>query len=270
MISAIDAALQQINFAINPRILNLAFSSNSNESLDSLLKSFIAEQILPRCNLKGGKMVPITLRSEWAIPIHNEAGLSLFEIPYEYRDGREIIGVGEVNYRPTNVNGSVNVAAYGDSYGGPVQELTGHYQNSIYPAMQMLRSKIGADMGTGAPIAEAMAGNMVKLHPSNAAFVPWTVYCRLAYDSELTNLNSGAIDNFAKLTVVGLKLFCHNRIIYNLDAGQIEFGTPLESIRETVARWGDLHDEFEELLNKFSGSTVLDIHRITNLLRDAL
>lgn len=271
MIKAIDMALRHIEIEMSPRILNMVFVNKGNyHSVHEGIKNLVIyHHVIPDCNLKSGKVVTIELLKEWEVHVPNEA-FALFEIPASAREGREIVEVHSIKQKLWN--DTVNSV---DTGGAPMygnddifQGVPDHMIGMVASAGAMLRSK--TSIGTpNLPIPELM-GNMVKLHPSPRAWVSWLLDCRIAYDREMTNLNSSAILKFADICELAVKRYCYKTLVTELDAGAIVYGSDLAAIRDLVSRWGDMKTEYYEACVAFSKATKLDIRRLESLARWAI
>ena len=265
MINGMDTALRHIHDNIPERILQLIFTGGL--SLDEKIKEdVIYKTVLPDCNLKGGKVIPIELHSSWAKNVPNEP-FSLFEIPIEAREGRNIIEVHSVSENLSR--GSMG----GSDYAGacPSSSVNSFRQSGamIYATNAMLASKTLFNTGSRAPIVE-LQGNMVKLHPAPGRYIPWLLSCRVCYDTEMTNLNSAAIEKFADVCEAAVKRYCYNVLILGMDVGTIEFGADLPALKDIVTRWGDMKQEYNEACSAFAFGTKLDIRRFAPIARSMM
>lgn len=275
MINGNDIALRNIEAQIPARILELVFGTDNNAPIhENIKKDVIYKTVLPDCNLAGGKVLQIELQKEWARPLPQDP-YSLFEIPLEARAGRNIVEVHEISQKigrgPGTFHDQVNMN--GGSMGSANLELNCGSPNGQYmleATSRMLASKTtGVGGGYKYPIPEVM-GNMVKLHPSPTYFLPWTLTLRVCYDREMTNLNSSAIDKYAAVCVVATKRYCYNHLVIKLNAGFVEFGTELSSVKDIISQWSDLTELYEQYRISFSQATTMDMRRFEGLVRDMI
>lgn len=267
MINGMDVALRHIHAEIPRRILEIVF--REGYAIDEAIKKdVIYKFVIPDCNLKSGKVLPIELLSEWAIPAGNDYW-SIFRIPEEAREGRNIIEVHQI----TRKYDQTVIGVPADMPPLPIQHPMNAFSHSpsmIYATNAMLESKTGTGQLPHMPIPELMGGNIVKLHPSPGTYLPWTLTCRVCYDKEMTNLNSAAIEAFADSCVAGVKRHCYNQLILEMDAGAIQFGAELVSLKDIITRWGDVQQEYNEAKKAFTQGTMLDIRRFESIARGML
>jgi hypothetical protein len=269
MINAIDTGLRRIKENIPGRILQAVFKGGISVEAN-IRKNVIYDTVIPDCNLKGGKVLQILLRQEYAVPMEQDAW-GLYQIPYDAREGRNIIEVHGLSYKLDFANvlhhDSGTEMMYNDHH---VNDFMQHNPSMIYAASAMLQSKTGVGMRTLEPIPEVVGGNMIRLHPSPMVYNPWTLTCRVCYDNEMTNLNSAAIDRFATVCEYATKRYCYNRIIIDIDSAAIEFGSELPVIKDIVGQWADMRTLYTEASIAFSTSTKLDMRRFESLARSAM
>lgn len=267
MINAIDIALRHIHAEIPPAILKTTFVNMS--SVDQEIKhAVIYKYVIPDCNLKGGKVTDIELKADWAVSVGN-SNYGLFKIPPEAREYKNIIEVHEVTVKHYNLATGLPTAMFSPPIQHPLGPLD-HAPAMIYATNNMLNSKTGFANIPQRPIAESLEGNMVQLHPTPVTFTPWVLVCRIAYDNEMTNLNTGAISAFADLCVKAVKRYCYTQLIVGIDSGQILFGSELPSIRNILSGWENIQTEYRESIDSFIQGTFTDMRRFEGVIRGML
>lgn len=267
MNDAISVALQRIKSQIPPQILEVAFRKKDagpivNLSIEyQILNEVIRTRVMTDCNLMGGKTTQISLSSSWweetratMSQINSGTGpFSIYRIPAEARENKDILEVHHIQYPMPYGNG----ASYGRVPSGA--NLCGASKN-------LMQSHTAGDI-TQTPLPELLQGNIIRLHPGSFAHINWVITCRLAYDENMTNLNSSAIDSFAKLCVLAVKQAVYNKLIITLDAGFIQGGAEITSFRNIIDQWSDIEQEYKEELNVYFGANVMDIQRIGPLMK---
>jgi hypothetical protein len=268
MINGLDVAFRRIKLEIPEEIL-FAIFGRKRPLEESLKEMVIYQSVIPDCNLSGGKVLNIILKREWIRPLPMEP-FSLFEIPEEAREGRNIIEVHSISrkiYQSVAYGNMENLFPEQTGFGRPT--VMGQSGAMIYASERMLASKTGAGQSPRDPIPELM-GNMVRLNPGPMAYVPWSLTCRVCYDNEMTNLNSAAIEKFAKVCELATKRYCFTTLSIKMESGEIEFGTQLSAFKDQINKWGDLGDAYDTAVKSFSKSTMMDIRRFTGIINSIM
>lgn len=277
MIHALDVALKRIHFNIPEEMLRLVFEQQHSEltkspSLDNnIMGDVIHHHVLTDCNVRGGKMSEVTLELDWALNTPEEP-FSLFEIPAQAREGRDIIECGIVSRKVANAFfGHVADTEVWPTYKSYIDQTPISYAPSINNAMiAMLEAKTGMGASYHDPIAVLMGNNMIKLRPGPNVFVNWVVSVRLAYDKSFTNLNGAALDHFADICVLAVKRYIYTKLAFKVDRGMIQFGAELPVVKDLLQRWSELQQEYVEKCTTFANATFLDIHRIEGLFKHSI
>jgi len=269
MNNAVDASLNRIINTLPKFVLKIAFD-NELGIANAIHQKVIEEIVLIDCNMCGGTTIQIDLKKAWNEMVKDEAPFTVYRIPPEARDNREIVEVHRLQYTPRNR------PAY-FSYTGAVQStiLYQHdprvHLSALDKAQQtMLTSKSGIGGSPTTPHVQLLHGEMIRLHPSPRAHIDWTLTCRVAYDPEMMNLNSEAIDRFAEICTTATKIYCYNNLIENLDIGFIKHGAEISAVKNQIEKWDGLGDIYRDQVTAFSKAASLDIMRIANIIQYAL
>jgi hypothetical protein len=268
MINAVECGINNIKNMIPNFILDLAFENEEDLDIEySIHKNVIENMVLLNCNMVGGKTIQIDLKKEWYEPVKDEAMCTVYRIPSEFRDNKKIIEVHRVQYTPRNR------PAY-FAYSGAVQSaaMFRHdprvHLSAVEKAQQvMLSSKSGIGGSMATPHPEVLHGDLIKLHPSPRIHIPWVLTCRIEYDNEMTNLNSEAVEKFAKLCVTATKIYCYNNLIEKVDIGFIKHGVEIPAVKEQINKWEGLESVYDEQVTAFSKAASLDMQRLGHLIQ---
>ena len=275
MTNALEVTMVRIMYSIPKDILRLAFYRRRDQdkfipaelvTLDDLiLTKVIRGRVLVDLNLMGGKPKQIVLQQAWREKIKYGPGdydmnigpFSLYRIPPEERDNVPIVEVTGIAY-PGNLGGSsLNITGYG---GGTT---LGVIANAVLDSITYASSP-------SRPNPELLAGDLVKLYPSQHAHVNYVLNCRLCYDEHLTNLNTSAIDTFADLCVCAVKAYCYNELVIDIDRAYVEGGAEVATIGRIVESYADENTKYKELKDLMHGAAFLDPQTLEAFYRYAL
>ena len=266
MNNALDIVKTRIFFEIPYEILDYAFRANeaweSTYPLEEIImQRVIRTRVYKDTNIFGGKLKQIVLlpnyreQLEWtqADTYTNTGRYSLYRIPPEEREGCAIVEVHNLTFRGNyagyvpNANGwagGVNLATLGQSV------LQSHTFSDSPPR----------------PNITLLSGDLVRLSPSQHSMITWVMSCRIAYDQEFTNINTSAMDTFANLCVAATKAYIYNKLIIPLGKGYVQGGYEIGEFKMIVGSYSDAITRYNELLNDFAGSAMLDPDRLEQLL----
>lgn len=250
--SPIQYALSEIAYAINPKILQMAFTPperfrfqqtivNNNTIEDRIRDKVIDGRVRNLINLRGSQEIVISLSGLPLIQEENSVGWHC-HIPLHLTNGRRIVGVRSLYMGlGTNAMGVVNTAT-----------MMGY----------------GNGMGCGKDLNLQMAEELMKnnsplaLNHTNAVYLvdENTIYCEdviiqggmmlrctVESDEEFSFLTGPYKRPFAKLCVLATKAYIYNELDIKVDQGQMISGTEVGRIRE----WIDKYSDAEELLQEF-------------------
>lgn len=267
MNNAIDISLRHIHSVIPTPILKEALGDKIEYDLDVAIKEYIIDHVvITDCNIGGGKVVPIKLQSEWAEPLSDEA-YSVYRIPSDVRGGRDIIEVQRVQHDPKVAARYYGHVGFGELERSQNANLSAHMSSFPVAQQSMLESKTGIGGVYNTPKVELLQGDLIRLNPDPRMYIAWILTCRLAYDTDMTNLNAESINDFADACVLAAKRYCYVNLSLKLDAGKIMFGGEIASFKTHLDEWRDLTEQYEDKIKKFMKSNSLDINRVAVMAR---
>lgn len=261
--NTIDLLLAHVVSHIPPQILQFAFPVGSSgvglpvPMHEQILARVMRARVLKDCNLLGGKGKYINLLPEYLEETHNQQGhnplagyhlsYSLHRIPPAQRDNMPIGEISEV--LPMSIG-----------RGSAVAGTAGYGMTSTMAGQQVLNS-ITQQQYRSPPIAEAVAGDLIRLSPSQYAGLGWTLVVTLHYDADLTGLNSAAVLPFCTMMVHATKAYIYNQFILQLDQGFIQHGADYPGLRSVVDSYAGANDDYAVARSRFMGFARYDVHR---------
>lgn len=270
MNNAIDIALTRIKASIPPEILEYAFSQRDvrEEVLpidEIILQRVIRGRVLKDMNLTGGYYKKIMLRREYLEKLDrniddarmNTGRYALYRIPPEEREGRSINEVISLEYYGP-YNGHLPTL-HGYPAGANIPSITGHILDSHTLASTPPK-----------PTVVLQAGDLVKLYPAQLSVVHWVMNCRLAFDDDLNNLNTSAINPFARLCVTATEAYIYNTLMITVDQAQVQAGRAIGAFKQKIDEYQNANQRYEEELKDLDGAMALDPVRVGALLMQML
>lgn len=266
MNNPIEIALTRIKSVIPAEILEYAFQKRELYQevypIDQMiLDKVIRYRVLKDMNISGGLHKYIPLRREYLEKLERTKDdfrmitgpYGLYRIPPEARENRPITEVISVEY-------------YGSYYGhGPTNFS---YPNGInYQGLSwsILESHtLGSSPPKPTVILES--GDLVKMIPAAHSHLLWVLNCRLAFDDDLTNLNSSAINPFADLCVIATKAYIQKTVVIPMDKAYIQGGYALGKFGSIIESYSSAEQEYNEALQKLERAMALDPNRLHALL----
>jgi len=121
------------------------------------------------------------------------------------------------------------------------------------------------------PMAELLAGDLVRLIPGQSSHVDWVISARLAYEPNFSNLNQSAVLSFANLVVLATKAFIYNELIISLDEVSTMMGVEINTVKQIIESYAEADKEYDEMLTEqFTGGAQLDPRRMAILFNHML
>ena len=266
MNNALDIALTRIRATIPQEILAYAFTSRELREetfpIDQLIiEKVIRPRVLKDMNISGGYQKKIMLRREYIEPMErniddarqNTGRFAIYRIPPREREGRAITEVISLEYYGP-YNGHLPTL-YGYPAGANVPSLAGHILDSHTLASTPPK-----------PTVILMAGDLVKLIPSQLSNINWMMNCRLAFDENFNNLNTSAISPFADLCVLAVQAYIYNLTMVTLDKAFISGGYAIGAFKLQIDQYQDANQRYLEQLKVVDGAMALDPARLNALL----
>lgn len=233
---------------------------NTENQYSYTLTSFVQEHImgrvvLPEANLAGGRVKTIALKNEWLEVCPGEHGgyagddgpYTLFRVPPEARDNLPISNILSVQYPfNTYLGGGVNssdIGLGGYCLADQIDEVLNSYT--------LARPR-------NHPVAYLLAGDLVKLTPSQYAVQNWLMTCRLDFDKALTNIHDHAIPIMANLVLYAFKQWCYTNLLIDIDRAAMETGADIGTIKTIVEGYADAGQLYTDEMVKWRGVSLLE------------
>ena len=253
MENSIDYLLKEIYLKIPTEILFETFRP-AGVTLDSVIKEdVIVDVVLRKCNLYSGKLAKITLRSEYAIKIDvpdisfGPTSGRVYKIPPEVREYRDISHAITLSLPHSYYhNISYNYGTFESS------------KSMCSVTSQVLGSNLGYENQPVIPIPILLNDNIIKLEPTFNSSVEYVLSCLLKYDSNFTNISPNSLKYLADLCVLATKALIYIKLIIPIENNYLVGGQNLGKFKEIVDSYQDANEKFDEVLEKFRGSTVFD------------
>lgn len=266
MTNALEIALVKIHSSIPPEILEYAFANRElrNEVVsidDMILQKVIRYRVLKDMNTEGGKFKEILLRHSYMEPLYRDyddnmmhtGRWSVYRIPPEIREGRPIVEVMSLKFR--------------GAYAGFQPYSTGYIGGAnITTIAQGVLDAHTFQTSPPIPNVELLAGDLVRLTPSQHHGTLWAMNCRLAYDECLTNLNTSAVQPFAELCVLAVQAYIFNNTTIMLDKAYIMNGYQVGQFKTIIDSYAEANEKYKEAFNTLSAAMLLDPSRIQSIL----
>lgn len=243
--NAIQVCLNMLRFKIPERILQEAFLERSRQwrvtglNIDEAIRNqVIRPRVLVDCNLHGGTHHWVGLED---VPYERtDDYTSVYRIPKSKTQNRSIIAVLNVTFTD-----ALRANAFG---------VTGGCDAST--EMQAAQAAMDAHANipqTSTARVQLIAENTVMVRDSMV--LPPNVYlrCILANDENMSHLQLRSFPDFVQLCEYAVKSYIYNKLIIDIDIGQIQAGQQIGKIKEIVESYADQEQLYTEyLLTRFA------------------
>ena len=233
-------------------------------TVNLLLKNLylrIVDIVLMQSNLYSGRPKRVTLQEAWSKDLTEPTRMamiagdySVYQIPEEHREYRDIIAVIDVAY-PT-------LMAFHGQY--PYTHPDG--SRSVLSGAEEALSGVTRSPGVITPQAVLMGNNIVKLMHPMASHVDWSCLVWLAMDENFANVSPNMIKPLMDMTVYACQMYIWNKLSIRLNQGMLVGGQTLDAVKNIVDKYEDAEDKFEEALRKMRGASTLQANMLPHLL----
>ena len=260
MVNVFQIIMLRVHQNIPPQILRVAthqfnhlYKKNYNET--TFIQEHIIEKIvLPEVNLSGGLMKTIPLRSSWVERVSMEhAGYagddgpySLYRIPPEFRDNKPISNIISLQY-PFNSYLGGDVAAM-DVRGGGF---------CLVDQLDEVLNSYTLSTPRNHPVARLLAGDLIRITPSQYNVQNWLLTCRLDFDSSFNNLHDDAAPVLANLVMLAIKQWCYTNLLIDIDRAFTETGADIGTFKSIIEGYADAGQMYQEELKSWFGVALL-------------
>lgn len=256
--SPMSFILSHINNNIPEEILNAAFEPGKNQStLDELIiDKVMVGRVLMDLNLVSGIRTRIPLIDAWKQPVE---GLPFeiivgstyladyYLIPPSARENRNIVAVEQIasDYSYTTPN-SGGLGNNDGSFGNSVADLASVAISSRTQYNQPIM-----------PQATLMSNNFVKVYPATYSS-GLVIECTLEFDRELTNMAQNIIIPTRNLTLCAVKAWIYNKLRIKIDSSEVVAGMSVGAFKDIVLEYQTENAQYDELLMKIRGATLME------------
>jgi len=239
---AIQKAIQDIEFEIPSKILELAFLSDISKTHilrptleEQIEKVLIKPKVLTDCNIVGGTTITIPVEQcyQELVPYNPTGNYMVIYVPPELRDNKDILSALSLTYSLYTPPG-----AYGINT-NPGLKLTERAFNAV-------DANVG---GFATSNLELIGPNTILVHETIYSNIGGYLRVKVENDDELRNLNPRYFLHFSKLCILATKGYCYNKLIIGLNEGYVYGGHELNKITEIVESYSDAWEEYREYLN---------------------
>lgn len=266
MIPAFTSALRMIYANIPYEILEAAFRPKDfGTTIDRRIQDLIVNgRVLPDCNITAGKIKRIPLSACQVEHVMPDPGFesilsptpgSLYRIPAELREHRDITGVIDISYL-------YDYTGFNDSPFG--LGSNGNTMRSM--AAAMLNSHTGRNACL-TPTPTLLKDNMVMINPTNSFISDWSLVCRLGYDEEFTNIGNQSVMPLANLILTATKGYIWVKLVIQIDQAVLSGGQEIGRFKEIVDKYEGELEKYQDDLNRVRGSVLLDADSTRYMLR---
>lgn len=249
--------LSHIYSNIPEEILNAAFNPTKEHStLDELIiDDVVATRVLMDLNMISGLRAKIPLSDAWRIPVAalpftilagSNYDCAYYKIPSTARQGRNIVAIEQLSndYSFTSMTNAIGSGFDGTS-GNTIQGLA---QVAIASRTQYNQPLI--------PETTLLAANIVKVFPDLYSNV-LVMECTLEFDRELTNMAQNMIVPVRNLSLCAVKAHIYNKLRIKIDSSEVVAGMTIGAIKEIILQYETENAQYDELLMKARGATLM-------------
>lgn len=257
MSSPVQIALDRVKFEVPNEILQEAFMARRYDpsrreryrdnqlgvSIDSIVrKEVIESRVLVDINLCSGVETRIPLQNcpKEILDPYNV----IFRVPKDLTGNRNITTVYGVEYGLTYGSGNAN----GGAYGAGMATGVGYNSSPLMEAGSGLFQAAMPMASMNSAYVTLVGDNAVLVNDSIAMPGNLILRCLLSHEPNLANLKPPYYGHFTELVILATKAAIYNKLIINLDEGQIKAGSSIGRFREVVDSYADSNQMYKDYL----------------------
>jgi hypothetical protein len=236
----ITYACDQVKFRIPKRLLELAFVYQGKTwreapiNIDEAIRNqVIRPRVLIDCNLHGGTEMWVGLED---VPYQRtDDYTSVYRIPKTKTQNRSIISVLNVTFTDPLRASSFGISA-------------GCENSTLMQGAQAVMDAYGMIPITSTAKVQLIGENTVMVRDSMV--LPPNIYvrCIVANDENLTHLQLRSFPYFVKLCELAVRSYIFNKLVIEVDIGEIQGGQVIGKIKDTLDSYGDSEQLYQEYM----------------------
>lgn len=228
---------------------------------NEIYKHVIQANILPDCNVMGGKIKDCLLTEDMKVPTTDlSSNLSLmrfsnsiYRIPPEEREHRDITRVISVNYESMHTDYSVYNLGYNSS-------------SLINNARNMLGGQTMNDRWSP-PSAEIIGIDMVRLIASMVNHTNLVLEFEIAYPPTLHNITKSSLIPFCDMVLFATQMFLYNNLAIAIDQAAARGGITIGALRDILYEYRDAGEKYQQALKIFTGTESMDTRKQIKIMQ---
>ena len=257
----LDHAIMTVCRNIPPQILEMAVNQankkfhTSNNVTEWVCNHIINAIVLKDVNLVAGQVKTIVLKPAWLekLPGDHEGYAgddgpnTVYRIPPEARDNKAISQVMTIQFPYITYQSSgianADVASGGFSLVDQVDQVINSY-NLATPRNH--------------PVVTLLAGDLIKITPSQYTRQFWLLTVRINYDETFNNLHDASIPILSNMILLAAKQWIYTNLIVEIDKASMMTGVEIGTVRSIIEEYKDAGTQYEEERTKFRGTSSMD------------
>ena len=250
--NALIYAINEIQNKIPLEILQAGMNIDEQEATinlsslgDKIMRKVIKKRVLLDANIVGGIETTIGLNN--ISPSFSEYFYTVYQIPAELTNNKEIISALSISFMPANgYFGQV-----GGAYAGSGMNSNQAYGSGFNPVMNVADRIGNAASSSGALTnahLEIVAYNTVLVYAHYRSLANFGLRVILENDSNLNNISPRSYKNFSILCVLAVKMYIYNKLIIALNNGYLSGGQDLGIFRQKIEAFESAEQDYEEFL----------------------
>lgn len=257
----INYAINEVKFRIPLAILNIIFMRHNRRQGITLENRIINMVIRPRVlitsDLIGGR--------EHTVPIYNLTPEKIdeytvgYEIPLSMTHGVPIISAKYVSYYPSGF------AMF------PPNMIANNGVELKNAANQVMSSHSSIPIISTARV-EIVGDNIIEVRDTVSMMPLHSLVCIIANDPWLNNLSPRSLPHFADACELAIKSYIYQNGLLDLDAGYLQHGQSMESVRNVIEQYADAEELYREFMRTKMAKVFLmnDENRYRNYIKNMI
>lgn len=243
--SAIPKALSEIKYRIPTVVLNETFKDDSYRAIptsldEKIMSKVIRPRVLVDCDLVSGIIATIPI--DHITPMILDNYTSVYHIPKDFTQNKEIVSVLSVGYLP--ITGSYSSAALGYGNIDPIGF------NAVNVNALRVADSVSSVPPVSSAVCELIASNTVVIRDMFKITSMYFIRCVLGNDPNMNNISPRSYLQFARLCELAVKSYIYNTLIVKIDTAYLVGGQELGAFKAYIESLADSEESYRTFLNE--------------------
>lgn len=254
--NAIIYAINEINHQIPIELIHAGMTIDEQENTvnlnsldDKILYKVLKKRVLLDANIVGGIETIIPLNN--IQPSFSEYFYTVYQIPSELTNNKEIISALSIAFMPTN-----NYLGQPIGYQGYSTLFNNSYVSSLANVTDRINNSVSSNSIMYNTHVELVSYNTILVYAYYRILANFGVRVILENDSNLNNIQPRSYKSFSTLCVLATKAYLYNKLIIPINSGYLAGGQDLGTFKSILESYSTAEEDYRTYLREIWSSVA--------------